>query len=134
MEDFRIEKDIHVFCVRAKSFPEGILQAHQTLHSLLNFDEKRGYFAASRPENGQIVYWAGCTELSKGECKKIGLEPLTIQAGNYKSVNIQNYKKDISQIAKVFQQLKTLPEIDPQGYCVEEILNENDLRCMVRVI
>ena len=51
----------------AKSFPEGILEAHQTLHALVPYSQNRKYFGISRPENGNIVYKAAAEELIEGE-------------------------------------------------------------------
>ncbi len=135
MELHLLEKDIKIIGVRASAFPEGILSAHQQLHQLVPFDTQRRYFALSRPENGQIVYWAGVAEQAANEALQFGLkEEKIIRAGNYKSILIKDYKKDIPAIAKAFEKLKQLPDIDPQGYCVEEIIDDIDLRCMVRMV
>lgn len=35
MEKFILDRDIPVICIQAKSFPEGVLAAHQSLHSIV---------------------------------------------------------------------------------------------------
>ena len=55
METTIVDKDIKVFYKTAKSFPDGVLSAHQTLHALIPFTTDRRYFGISRPENGAIV-------------------------------------------------------------------------------
>ena len=47
---------------------------------------------------------------------------------------IENYIIDITAIAKAFQLLIAYPGIDPEGYCIEWYLNENDVRCMIRIV
>ncbi len=77
MEKIRIEKDIRVFYVTAKSFPEGIQEAHQKLHSLIPFSKDRKYFGISRPEQGMgIVYRAAAEELEQREAERLKLETL----------------------------------------------------------
>ena len=41
--------------------------------------------------------------------------------------------KDIPAIQKTFNQLLEYPDIDPQGYCVEQYIDQKDLICMVRL-
>jgi predicted transcriptional regulator YdeE len=134
METFKLENDIKTFFVTAKSFPDGALEAHQKLHSLVPFSKERKYFGISRPENGQgIVYKACAEELTKGEAKKFGCETFVIKKGEYISIVVKNYTKDIQSVFQAFQKLTARPDIDPQGYCVEWYLNDNDVRCMIKL-
>jgi hypothetical protein len=65
MEKFMLNNNIKVFCVTAKSFPYGVLEAHQTLHSLAPYTKERKYFGKSRPVNGVIVYKSAAEELER---------------------------------------------------------------------
>lgn len=132
METIRIEKDIPVFYVQAKSFPEGILPAHQHLHSLIPYSKERRYFGLSRPENGPIVYRAAAEELKAGEGEELNCEGLIIPQGNYYSIVIENFIQDPNTITEAFAVLLAQAGIDPQGYCVEQYLNDTDVRCMIR--
>lgn len=133
METIVIEKDIKVLYQQATSFPEGVQAAHEKLHSLFPFAAQRKYFGLSRPENGVIVYKAAVEEIHEGEAEKFGLPTMVIKKGNYISVVIKDFMKDIPAIGKGFQQLLAHPEIDPAGYCVEWYFNTKDVRCMVRL-
>lgn len=134
METFTLEKDIKVIYNTAKSFPEGILEAHEKLHSLVSFSTDRKYFGLSRPENGgAIVYKAAAEELAEGEAVKAHLDTMIIKKGNYISMTIHNYMKDVPAIGKAFEELLTHPDIDPDGYCVEWYLSDKDVKCMVRL-
>jgi hypothetical protein len=133
METIKIDQDIKVMYIAASSFPDGALAAHQQLHSLIPFTTDRKYFGVSRPENGAIAYKAAAEEKQAGEAEKLNLETLVIKKGNYISLIIHDYVKDIPAIEKTFSQLISQPGIDPQGYCVEEYITQNDMLCMVRL-
>lgn len=130
----KIESDIEIYYVTAKSYPDGILEAFQKLHSLIPFSENRNYISVSRPENTQgVVYRAGARELEQNDLKKMGLESLVIPKGNYHCITIENYKSDVSKIAKAFEELIHQPNIDKNGYCIEWYINHNDVLCMVKI-
>ncbi len=134
MEKTRFDKDIKVFYVNAKSFPEGIQESHQKLHSLITYSKDRKYFGVSRPEQGGgIVYRAAAEELEPGEAEKLHLETLVLKKGEYVSINIKDFAKDIMSIDRAFKELLALPDLDPQGYCVEWYYNEKDVNCMIRL-
>jgi len=133
MEKYTLEEDITVFYVSAKSFPAGITAAHEKLHSLIQPDGKRKYFGLSRPEDGVVRYKAAAQELSAGEGEKLGCKTLTIEKGEYLSILIPDYAKNIRQIGKAFDKIIAQPDIAPDGYCVECYLNDKDVRCMVRL-
>jgi len=134
METITFDKDITVMYVTASSFPDGVLEAHQKLHALIPFTTDRRYFGVSRPENGgQIIYKAAAVELEPGEGGKLNLETLILKKGKYISLIIHDFMKDIPAIQKTFNLLISQSNIDPQGYCVEEYINQNDMLCMVRL-
>jgi hypothetical protein len=129
-----LEKDIQIICIKATSFPAGVMQAHDKLHALVPKNKDRRYFGLSRPEgNAGIVYKAATEELEPGEAKKLNCESLIIPKGSYNSILITDFMKDVQSIGKAFEKLLHQPNIDPQGYCVEEYLNEKDVLCMVRM-
>jgi hypothetical protein len=131
---FKLDKDIEVFCVRAKSFPDGVMQAHQTLHALVPPSNIRKYFGISRPEGGKgIIYRAAMDELSSGELSAHKLEKFLIKSGNYICIDIPDFMKNPILIGQSFQQLLKDPGIDPQGACIEWYLNPNDCKCMVKL-
>jgi uncharacterized protein YndB with AHSA1/START domain len=133
-EIFTVNEDIRVFCVTASSFPEGVLEAYKKLHSFVPFSKDRRYFGISRPnEKGTIIYKAAAEEINEGEAEKLKCETMSIQRGKYVSLIIKDYIKDVQQIGKVFQQLLAYPDIDPEGYCIEWYLNDNDVNCMVKL-
>ena len=134
MEIFQVPEDIHLFCVKAKSFPDGVMDAFRQLHALAPFGSNRKFISLSRPEKaGGIVYRAGATELKQGDLQSHGLEELVVKKGVYQMISIKDFMKDMPAIGKAFNQLTALPGIDPEGYCLEWYFNKEDVRCMVRL-
>ena len=134
METIKFSKDIKVLYIPAKTFPEGILDAHKKLHSLIPFSTDRKSFGISRPENGGIAYKAGAEEISRGEAEKLNCQTMILKKGKYTSITIQDFMKDPDSIGKTFEKLLANPSIDPEGYCVEWYFNEKDVKCMVRLM
>jgi hypothetical protein len=133
MENVFFDNDIKVLYVQATSFPEGIMAAHQKLHGVIPFSTERKYLGISRPESGVINYKAGAEELKPGEAEQFNLDTLILKKGNYACIDIHNYMTDLQAIGQAFNQLTNLPNIDPQGYCVEWYLSDKDVKCMVRL-
>jgi 4-aminobutyrate aminotransferase-like enzyme len=131
MENFDIEKDITVVCMKATSFPEGVLAAHKKLHSIVPFSKERGYYGISHGNTeGGIIYMASA-EILEGE--KYDLATFTIKKGHYLSKILKDYQKDIPSIGKTFQEMLTDSRIDKNGYCLEIYLNDNDMQCLAKL-
>jgi len=134
MELFFLEQDIKVFYIKATSFPDGILEAHQKLHSLLKSPAGRKFFGISYPEgSGKIVYKAAVEENYPGEAEELNCPIFVIKKGKYHSIYIKDFHADIPAIGQAFQKLLNVPGIDPQGCCVEIYEGDKDVRCIVRV-
>jgi predicted transcriptional regulator YdeE len=133
MDTISLDKDITVFCVRAASFPDGIMGAYERLRLIIGENSRRRIFGLSRPENGTIVYRAAAEESHPGEGKELDFETIVIRSGKYVSETLHNYWDDLSAIGRVFDKLLANPDIDPAGYCVEDYFADKDVRCMVRL-
>lgn len=135
METVILENDIKVFYVTAKSFPEGIGEAINKLHSLFSFSKERRIFGLSRPENNSgIIYRAAAEEMYDGEAEKLQCKTLLIPKGKYMAIVVHDFRKDIMSIDKAFKQLLNLPNLDPQGYCVEQYASDAEVvTCMIRL-
>ena len=127
MEHIIFENDITIMYVAASSFPDGVLAAHQQLHSLFPFSTARRYFGISRPENGQIEYKAAAQVIESGEAEKYQLATMILKKGNYIAITIHDFMKDIPAIQKTFDVLISQPNLDQDGYCVEEYTNQSDM-------
>lgn len=134
METVVLEQDIKVLYIEAKSFPEGIMEAHERLHDLVPFDINRRYFGISRPENGIIVYKAAAEEAFSEEAEELNCNTMILKKGRYISSTVRNFKQEPQKIEKAFRKLLMHDNLDPQGYCVEWYRNdENTVKCMIRL-
>ena len=133
MDSYILGEDIHVVCLTATSFPEGIEEAFENLKKILPPTEGRRYFGISRPdESGKIRYRAAADEMSPNEARDQGLEKFTIPRGAYNTYYIVDYKNNIDAIARSFELLTGQAEADPNGYCIEWYIGDHDVKCMVR--
>jgi hypothetical protein len=134
MDSIFLEQDVKVFYVTATSFPDGIQEAYQKLHSLIGSPAGRQFFGISYPETpSKIIYNAAVEERYSGEGEELGCESFVIKKGQYISIYIKDFMKDIPKIGRSFQELLAGKRIDPIGCCVEEYINDKDVRCMVRL-
>lgn len=134
MLQFQLTSPITVYTIKADSFPDGVLAAHQQLHQLIAYSDKRKYFGISRPEGkGQIKYYAAAEELEAGELSQHGLPSFIIAAGTYIYIDIPEFMKNIPAIGQSFGKLLTNENIDPNGACVEWYFKQQTCRCMVKL-
>ena len=110
-----------------------VLEAHQTLHALIPYNNKRKYFGISWPDkSGNIIYKAAAEELVTGELANHNLETKTIPGGNYLFIDVPDLMKNIPEIGKAFDKLIHDERIDPNGFCIEWYLTQDLCRCMVK--
>jgi len=135
METTILEKDIKVFYVTANSFPQGIGEATQKLHSLFPFSKERRIFGLSRPENNEgIIYRAAAEEMSEGEAERLKCKTLIIPKGKYIAILVNDFRKDVMSIDRAFQKLLKESNLDPHGYCVEQYATDKEaVTCMIRL-
>ncbi len=135
MKTITLQEDIKIFYVTASSFPAGIPEAMEKLHSIIPFSNDRKYISVSRPENNEaIVYKAGATELNEGELSKHNLQSMILKKGKYYCLEVHNFRKDVMAIANAFEKLIAQKDIDPRGYCVEWYSNTSEsVKCLVRI-
>jgi len=139
LENFKLENDIHLFCVRADSFPAGIKAAQEKLAATLKPGGKRNYFGVSYLYDDKILYMAAA-ELKSVEKVPADCETYTLLKGNYISIYIEDFAKDTTRINQAFKTLLNDPRIDENGCCAECYLPEGadhnaakNVRCMVRL-
>lgn len=132
MESMTLNEDILVYCITAASFPDGVKEAHESLHALVSFEEQRKYFGLSWPQDGQIIYKAAAEELHPGELSGHKLETITLVKGTYLYIDIRDFMKDIPAIGEAFQKLIHDDRIAADGFCIEWYMPGDLCRCMVR--
>ena len=134
MEITHFDQDITAMYLEAKSFPEGVLAAHQALHAKVPYAEERGYYGISWLEDGKIRYLAAAAELAVGEAKQLELEIFTIKKGSYICEMLPDFQMDIPSIGKTFEKMLDDSRIDPKGYCLEIYSKDSkDMQCLVKL-
>lgn len=135
VEPFRIETPISVLRAKALTFPEGILAAYEQLDNALPNYQMRTHFGISHPNpKGEIQYWAAMAVLDADSGNTFGQEPFEIASGNYASILIADFYKNMHLVKQAFKELTALPDIDPNGYCLEMMVSFKDVRCMVKLL
>lgn len=139
MENYQLEQDINLCCIKATSFPDGIMAAHQAITELTSQGEHPNYYGVSYWYDGKILYMAGADRKPDGETTP-GCEPYTLKKGNYISIYIANFRENPTLIEQAFKQLLEFPGIDENGCCAEcyfpegaAVADATDVRCMVRL-
>jgi len=135
VKEKKFPKDMKVVYVEAKSFPDGIEDAFDTLKEKIGNIKRVSYFGISNPEAGKgIVYRAAAATMPEVDADLLGLGKLTVKGGDYYSVKLADISKDISQISKAFDLILSQQDIDPDGMCIEvyDHFNFNKVECIVR--
>ena len=133
MKELEIKEDIKLILVKAKKFPDGVVAAYQELERAIVEPKGRAFYGISRGDkSGAILYWAGVRPMGDEE-QRLGLEKLTLKKGTYVSETLSDWRGREQVIGETFQKLLTDQRLDPQGYCVEQYLDNGDVVCMVRI-
>ncbi len=133
METTTIKTDITLLCAKAESFPNGVLAAFQLIENAAPEFKKRDFYGLSRGNReGGIDYWAAVEQKKPEEPEKTGFESKTIRSGKYATLKIKDFRKNIPEIGQAFTKLLTLPEMDPNTFCLEKYENDT-VKCMVRL-
>lgn len=130
-----VEKiDFNLICVKANSFPDGILEAFKTLERVVPNAMERDFYGISHGSENGIVYWAAAKENYAGEAKALNLEQFTVKQGTYASETINNPMEHPEKIGETFTRLLQHPNLDPKGACIEWYKTLHEVVCMVRLV
>ncbi len=134
MKTYEQKEDIKLFCVTARSFPEGIMEAFSTLESINSSICSRPFYGISYLDGaGQIVYKAAVPELFDGESELYGLESFMLKKGNYVTETLMDYMDRPEKIAVIFKKLLSNPLLDTRFPCIEWYRSDEELVCMVKI-
>lgn len=134
MQHLTLSSNISLLCVKATSFPDGIMQAFKTLYSIFPpSGERRSFGLSCGNEQNGIDYWACAEELDIDVLNENELQRITIRAGDYNYEDFPNFMQNLPAIGETFQRILSATPHHTHGYCVEEYLNDSDVRCLVRL-
>jgi predicted transcriptional regulator YdeE len=133
MEKYTISKNIEVFGIQVKTFPEGITGIFNQLMNKIIDGHNRDYYGISyMKDDGKIYYFAAAAEKEKGEAEKYKLESCKIEKGNYLIEAITEWKQKLHTINSVFHELMKEKNIDKTKPCVEWYKSETEMWCMIK--
>ncbi|TXH30543.1 MAG: transcriptional regulator [Cyclobacteriaceae bacterium] len=133
MENYTLDKDIHLVCVRARTFPDGIREAFEKLLETDKSFVNRTRYGISHGSKTGIVYRAAVEEGFKGEGYTFELDQYAIRKGVYATEKLRNITGNDTRIANAFEKLLKHPKLDQQGECVEWYQPGDEVLCMVRL-
>lgn len=134
MEKYILNSDMNLFCITAKSFPNGIKAAFEDLEKMLGSVQGRTFFGISyQAKEGDIIYKAAVLESFEGEAEKYGQEKFILKKGEYLTENIMNWRGKEQTIGTTFKKLLEDPRLDTNFPCVEWYKNHQEVMCMVRI-
>jgi predicted transcriptional regulator YdeE len=131
MKEIQLDNDTKLICEKANDFPAGVVPAFQSLEKKVG--TKRQFYGLSQGDKNGIVYWAGVSAKDK-EVVPAGCEIIVIKSGTYISEQVSNWRGREIILGETFQRMYNHPNADPNGYCVENYLENGDVLCMVRII
>jgi hypothetical protein len=132
MEVFELKKDMKVFCVQAKSFPNEIKTAFGALISMLPTLDGRTFFGISyQGKKNEMIYNAAVLESYEGEGKTYGCETYVIRKGKYLTEMLKNWKRDETCIGLTFKKMSE--ERDDTVFPCVEWYQGDDVLCMVKI-
>ena len=134
MEKYEQKEDVSLICLRATSFPEGIMDAFNKLQDSLPNCSERTWYGISKPnEQGEIIYKAAVTALSDREAEETGFESFTVTKGIYLTEEIKNWRENMRMIGETFNKLLQDPQLDRGASCIERYTADDDILCMVKL-
>ena len=92
MELITLESDIQVMYITANKFPDDVPATYTQLEQIISDKTERRYFGYSQPNKNGVIVYRACAEILKAnEPKLYNIETMTIKAGNYVSIYINNH-------------------------------------------
>lgn len=132
MGNLTIDKEIHLVCVRATSFPDGIMAAYKKLEQIVDVKSRMVYGVSHGSDTG-IIYRAAAEAGLSDEAGALGLESYTIRKGTYATETLQDFRDREHVIGQAFERLLNHPDLDGTGECIECYKSASEVTCMVRI-
>ncbi len=134
MEKYILKEEVKIICVQAKSFPNGIQAAFNSLEKVFPDVMSRDFYGIScKNREGHIIYKAAVSELEDGEAEKAGLESFRVPKGEYLAETIVDWRKNVESIGDAFLRLLADPRLDTNFPCVEWYRSLDEVMCMIKI-
>jgi hypothetical protein len=136
MKTFTFEKDVKVFGIEVKSFPDGIGEAFEELIKKTgdSAGERNYYGVSSIDNNGKMIYKAVAEEKYEGESEKYNYDKSTIEKGDYFFEVLKNWQDNTNCIKDIFTEMMKDEHVNKTKPCVEWYKNNDEMACMVKAL
>lgn len=106
MKEYTLQQDLHLMCVTAQSFPEGIGAAFDSLTGMLPDTKDRTFFGISTPvKEGGMLYKAAVLQTSEGESEQYACDAFILPKGKYLTETLKDWRKQEDMIGKTFRKM-----------------------------
>lgn len=133
MKEIKIESDLQLICVRAKSFPQGIEESFKVLESKVPGKKGRECYGIYEENDSGITYRAGMLKEAGNEDVIYRLENYTIKKGKYLGVTIYNWKDNIPKIGQTFDKMAEDQRVEKNSPSIEVYKGLKDVICMMKM-
>lgn len=133
MERYNLPDDLRVFGVRVRTFPDGISEAFDGLAKMIPDGIERAYYGISICTKDGILYSAAALETYIGEGDKYNCETYLIPGGEYLTVTIRDWYKNLGSIKDVFDSMLRDERVDRAAPCIEWYKTMEEMLCMVKM-
>lgn len=133
MERYNLPKDVKVFGVQVRTFPNGVGEAFAKLIKLFPSGDQRAYYGISECTSKGIIYKAAALEMYEGEAENYQYERFTVEKGDYLTMELTDWPAKTNCIKEVFEEIFNNELSDRTKPCIEIYKNETDMVCMVKI-
>lgn len=134
MEVYNHPADIFVFGFVVNDFPAGIGDAFDILiQKTGDCAGARNYYGLSEYKDGKMVYYALAEEKSSGEAAKYDYEKYILDNGDYVSITVSEWHKEINSIKDAFSKIIKGPRVNKTKPAIEWYKSADEMLCLVHM-
>ncbi len=117
----------------APKFPQDIEPTWERFIQDLNQQDKRTLYGACRTERDDTMYYyAAATLVKDDETPQEDMVIFNTEGGKYASLMLKNWMQNVPEIAKTFDKLSEIHDMDDSRHSLEEYVGD-DCYCMIPI-
>ncbi|MEZ5003957.1 MAG: hypothetical protein R2730_13090 [Chitinophagales bacterium] len=128
-----LPNDIHLLCVIAKTFPDGVKQAFDQLYQQVPNAQERTCYGIYEEQEGKITYRAALAAQTLDEAQNLNMESYVVVKGSYARETIQDWPANIPTIGATFCKMLENEKIDKESPSIEAYQPNDVLHCLLRL-
>jgi hypothetical protein len=132
VKTIEIKEDIRTFFMMTDHVPAGIPALFDEFEKLIDGFKDRHIYGISECTDDKLIYRACITENSEGEADEFDLPYYNIPKGIYLYAILRNWRENIPQISKNFDELLKHPDVKTGSICLEDYTADNEMLLLVQ--